>query len=187
VNADAITATDEQPHEHGGERGWEESLIFEALDSQNNFGVFARMTHRPGERTADAEVKLTLPGGEIARSLSRAQDAKRAELTVGRLTIAIEEPLARWRITCRDVALVLPEGEQRGVAAQIDLALEFIADATPEGSAARRTEVNEQKFLSVTSHGTFTQPVRASGRLKIGTNEIAFNGAGSRTRSWGAP
>jgi len=185
VNDHAITAADEQPHEHGGEIGWEEQLVFEAADERNGFTVSARMTHRPGDRSADAELKISLPGGEIAQSLHRAQNCKRAELTVGRLVIVVEEPLQRWRVGCKDVALVLPAGEQRGVATQIDVSLEFTALGAPAGAAERKTEVDAQKFLSVTSKGSFTQPVGATGRVKAGTNEITFAGAGIRTRQWG--
>jgi hypothetical protein len=182
-----IGPADDQPHEHGGEAGWEERLVFAASDAVSGYALTARMTHRPRDRTADAELELKLPGGEIARSLSRAQNAKRAELTVGRLAISIAEPLKRWSVACRDVALVLPGGEQRGIATQIDVAIEFEATSEPVGEADRRTEVDEQKFLSVVSRGAFTQQVRARGTLKVGANNVSFDGAGTRERRWGAP
>ena len=180
-----ITQADDRPHEHGGERGWQERLTFDLHDPVNNYFVAVVMTHMPGDRKADASVELKLPGGETAQSLHRAQNPKRAEHTVGRLAIDIEDPLKRLRLSCKDTALVLPGGEQRGVAAPLDLALEIEALGDADGTTDRKTEINDQRFMSVVSRGRFTQSIRASGTLKLGTNEIAFNAVGTRTRAWG--
>lgn len=182
-----ITPADDRPHEHGGEHGWQERLVFELHDPVNNYYLTIAMTHVPGDRKGDASVELKLPGGETAQSLHRAQNPKRGEHTIGRLAIAIDDPLKRVRISCKDTALVLPAGEQRGVAAPLELDLEVEALGEADGTTDRRTEISDQRFMSVVSRGRFTQSIRASGTLKIGTNDVSFNAVGTRTRAWGRP
>ena len=99
-----------------------------------------------------------MPGGAVATALSRASDAKRADLTVGRVIFGCEEQMQRWNIRCTDTALVFPTAESSslsarsdsaGKAAPMELQLTFDAWTSAAGWAARRTEVDEMKFARI--------------------------------------
>ncbi|TML75117.1 MAG: hypothetical protein E6G04_12855, partial [Actinobacteria bacterium] len=85
------------------------------------------------------------------------------------------EALAKWRIRCKDVALVFPNasasglpktGERHGAAAQIDLELTFETWMPPSGSVERQTSVDELKYVNVTSAGHFEQAGRYHGKIR---------------------
>lgn len=191
----AIEARDDAPHEHGGERGWSERLSMNFFDASSGLGGIAAMEFWPGDRRAEASVSIFLPEGAFALALARADNAKRAGLSVGRLAFELVEPLETMKVRCKDVALVFPTvgsarvpqaGERHGAAAQIDLDLVFGPSAAPTGFGARRTDMSDQHFLSVVSSGVLVQPGHITGSLRVGNRTEAFDGYGFRDRVWGA-
>ena len=190
----AIEPRDETPHEHGGEPGWSERLAFNFFDVSSGAGGVATLEYLPGERRGTGEVDLFLPSGAVATALARAHDVKRAEHAVGRISFTCDEQMKRWTIRCTDIALLFPNAEsatlsaqteRAGKAAQIQLELTFDAWSDAAGWAARRTDVDEMKFAKIVSLGWFEQPGTIRGTMRVGTNEMPFDGSGFRERAWG--
>jgi len=181
-----IEPRDESPHEHGGEHEWIERVGFNFFDAASGLGGIASMEYRPGERRALAELDVFLPEGPIAVAMAKANEVRRAELSVGRMRFELEEALTRWRIRSNDVALVFPRGDdRRGVASPVELDLKFEASCEPAGEGGRRTDIDKQRFMSIVSFGSLEQPGRMTGTLKVGTRELSVDATGVRERVWG--
>lgn len=190
-----VEARDDTHHEHGNEPGWTERVQFAFFDTMSGFGGIARAEYLPRERTADATLTLFVPGGAVATVLAKDKDREPRSHSVGRLTLEPVEPLAKWSVRCKDIALVFPGasvtglpkvGERHGAGGQVDLDLDVELWCPPQGSVERTTDVDEMGFVRVVSGGHFEQPGRFAGRLRIGNRQTAIDGAGVRVRSWGA-
>ncbi|MGZ4103847.1 MAG: DUF7064 domain-containing protein [Actinomycetota bacterium] len=189
-----IEARDERPHEHGGRAGWSERLSFAFFDSASGFGGIARVEHRPVDKRAEGTLSVFLPGGAIATVFAREPIADAGGSSVARIHLDPHEALARWRIRCKDVALIFPNatagglprtGERTGAAAPIDLELTFATWMPPHGTIDRQTEVDELNFVRTISTGHFEQAGRFHGKIRIGGTQTAFEGTGVRDKTWG--
>lgn len=182
----AISEADDAAHEHGGGQDWTERIAFNFFDPGSETGGVVSLEYRPGERRGVGEVDLFLPGGVVATSLARDANTKRSDLRVGRLAFECAQQMKRWTIRCADTALVMPgAGERRGVAAPIEIDLAFDAWTPAAGWGARRTEVNDLRFASIVSAGSFEQAGAYAGTVRTGTHTYEFNGHGFRERVWG--
>ena len=195
--ARAIEARDESPHEHGGETGWIERYVFDFFDDARKLGGIVAMDFLPGERRAQSTVSLFLPEGAFATAIAREPNAKRADLKIGRLSIGLQEPLARWTLSCKDVALLFPNAraaalpaggqERHGAAAQIAIDLSFTALAPPAGSASRKSTMDANRFMTIVSSGWFAQPGSYNGTVRVGNRSFEVHARGFRERTWGLP
>jgi hypothetical protein len=189
-----IEERDERLHDHGDLPGWSERLQFCFFDISSGFGGIARVDVRTPDKRADGTLSVFMPGGALATVFAKAATGPGDGLSVDRILLDPEEPLTRWRIRCKDIALVFPNagahglpraGERHGSAAPIDLDLTFDAWMPPAGAVERKTEVNEAKFVNVVSTGHFEQAGRFTGRVRIGKRQAAIDGSGIRDRTWG--
>jgi hypothetical protein len=189
-----IEPKDERLHEDGGELGWSERLSFSFFDTDSGFGGIARVDVRSGEKRADGTLSVFLPEGALATVFSKAATGPGSGTSVDRIHLDAEEPLSRWRLRCKDVALVFPNagarglpraGERHGSAAPIDLDLSFDAWMPPAGTVERRTEVDELNFARTLSTGHFEQAGRYSGKIRVGSRQATIDGTGVRDRTWG--
>lgn len=190
-----VEPRDEAPHEHGGEPGWSERLSFNFFDSESGFGGIARVEFFPGVGKAEGALSVFIPEGALAQVLVRDMTRAPGGHSVGRLQLDPYEALSKWRIRCKDVALLfsnataveaVPGAERRGAAGQLDLDLTFEAWMPPSGSVQRRTDVDEQHFVHVVSSGHFEQAGSYEGTIKVGNRGTTLRGTGVRDRSWGA-
>lgn len=189
-----VEARDEAPHEHGGEPGWSERLSFDFFDPESGFGGIARVEFHPGDGRAEGSLSVFVPGGALAQVLVRDPASGSGGHSVGRLRLDPHEALSKWRIRCKDVALIFsnatavepaPGAERHGAAAQLDLDLSFEAWMPPSGSVRRQTEVDEHRFVRTVSSGHFEQAGGYAGTIRIGNRRAEIRGAGARDRSWG--
>jgi len=189
-----IEPRDERPHEHGGRAGWSERLSFNFFDASSGFGGIARVDHRPVEKRADGTISIFMPDGAIATVFAREQIADAGGSSVARIHLDPYEALTKWRIRCKDVALVFPNatasglpktGERHGAAAQIDLELTFETWMPPSGAVERQTAVDSLNYVSVTSAGHFEQAGRYHGKIRVGGRQASFEGTGVRDKTWG--
>jgi len=189
-----IEARDERPHEHGGRAGWSERLSFNFFDPSSGFGGIARVDHRPVEKKADGTISVFMPEGAIATVFAKESIADAGGSSVARIHLDPHEALTKWRIRCKDIALVFPNasatglpktGERHGAAAQIDLELTFETWMPPSGSVERDTSVDALKYVTVTSAGHFEQAGRYHGKIRVGGRQASFEGAGVRDKTWG--
>src|SRR5438094_534265 len=103
-----IEARDERLHEHGDQQGWSERLSFNFFDPKTGFGGIARVDVRTREKRADGTLSVFLPGGALATVFAKSTTGPASGVSVDRIHLDAEEPLSRWRIRCKDVALVFP-------------------------------------------------------------------------------
>jgi len=190
-----VQARDDVPHEHGNEPGWSERVQFAFFDSESGFGGLVRATYHPRDRQADASLTLFVPGGAIATVLTKEKERDARSHSVARLTLEVTEPLARWNIRCKDIAMVFPgasvtglpkSGERHGAGGQIELDLDFEAWCGAQGSVERVTTADEMGFVRTVSSGHLEQAGRFAGRVRLGNRAATMDCAGTRTRTWGA-
>ena len=183
---------DDSLHEPGGRPGWRERLTFTLADPAIGFGGVARMNLYPVEKITDATLNLFLPGEALVTTIGKG--AFDRSTTVGRLTFEVLEPMKRWRIMCRDTALVFPRataaglpksGERQGAAARIELDLTLEAWSEPTGEVVRERHIDEQNFVQVISNGWFEQAMHVTGSIKVGNRTGSFDAGGVRERAWG--
>jgi len=189
-----IEPRDERPHEHGGRAGWSERLSFAFFDPSSGFGGIARVDHRPVEKRADGTVSIFMPEGAIATVFAKEQIADAGGSSVARIHLDPYEALTKWRLRCKDIALVFPNatasglpktGERHGAASPIDLELTFDTWMPPAGSVERETSVNDLNYVRTTSTGHFEQAGRYHGKIRVGGRQTSFEGTGVRDRTWG--
>lgn len=191
--SEPIDVRDDGTHEHGGEPGWSERLSFAFFDEPSRFGGIARVEFRPLDKLAEGTVTLFVSEGVVATVLAR-EGTPGGGSSVGRILLDRHEPLQKWRVRCKDVALLFPShrapggarGQRTGAASQIDLDLTFEAWTPPSGSVTRDKRVDDLGFVQVSSSGHFEQAGRFSGRARVGGRAATIEGAGARLRSWGA-
>lgn len=188
---DAIDIRDDGIHEHGGEPAWSERVSFAFFDPAAGTGGVARTEFHPGEGIAEGTLTIFVGDGAIATVLAR-EETPGGGASVGRIKLDRYEPLEKWRVRCKDIALAFSGssvgagGKRSGAAVQVDLDLTFEAWTRPVGSADRRKNVDDLGFVQVVSSGHFEQAGRFSGRMRVGGRATTMEGSGVRTRSWGA-
>jgi hypothetical protein len=187
-----IAARDDDRHDHAGEAGWTERASFAFLHPELGWGGIATVELDPGTERGTSSFVVFLPGGAVALSLARAKVTGRGGMVVGPLEFYTDDPLGKWGLRCRDLALVFPRAEdaslgateRTGAATRIAADLSFEATGEPAGTSLRRTETTDS-FVRTYSAGAFVQPCRARGKLRLGNHEMNFEGLAVRARSWG--
>ncbi|MFA5890428.1 MAG: hypothetical protein WDA27_05705 [Actinomycetota bacterium] len=184
-----LVPRDDERHENPTESGWSEWLSFAFADAGGAYGGIIEAEFHPVDGRAQGSVVVFLPGGNVAASASRARLTGVGGTVVGRLQMYQDEPMKRWQIKCKDLALVLPTGsavgERGGAAVQLDLDLVFQTTAAVAGWAGRRSDVSDDGFVSVASAGRFEQPGAMTGKLRAGGWETTVEASGFRERGWG--
>ena len=181
-----LVSRDDERHENSGESDWSEWVSFAFAGA--DFGAVIQAEFF-GDGRAQGSVVVFLPGGNVAASASRARLTGVGGTVVGRLQMYQDEPMKRWQIKCKDLALVLPTGsavgERGGAAVQLDLDLVFQTTAAVAGWAGRRSDVSDDGFVSVVSAGRFEQPGVVTGKLRAGGWATTVEANGFRERGWG--
>lgn len=180
--------TDEAMHPTGEDRAWSESYYFNFVDPTSGVGMFTRMGFRPGNGWADALHAVYLGGSRVAftygrRDIGNDLSAYDGDLKVGNLALTCEAPFERWTVGYDGPAQDIPDGA----------VLMTRAKARPEGwhtpaqlSMSVDVEaLTKPHYAANGAHGHFEQSIRATGRLTLGGEEIAFDGYGVRDKSWG--
>jgi hypothetical protein len=165
-----ISAADEELHPPGAAPHWQESYYFNWVDLGGHVLGFARLGYRFAERKADAVVVTMRDGrrefvyGAVDQPIDGDPLALRSAdgLTIGRLTLRMDDPLRQWRITLsgRD---------------HIDLTWTALAPAFDFG----------HNGTEVIAHRHFEHPGAVVGRSRIRGREHGLNGFGTRDKSWG--
>lgn len=183
-----VTGTDEAMHPTGEDRAWSESYYFNFVDPRTGVGMFTRMGFRPGNGWADALHAVYLGGGRVAftygrRDFGRNVSVYDGDLKVGNLALACEDPFRRWTVRYDGPAQDIPDGAILMTWAK--LRLEGWHTPAHLSMQVDVETLTEPHFAARGSYGHFEQSLRATGRLVIGGEEIAFDGCGVRDKSWG--
>lgn len=182
----SLEVHDDRPHEHGGEDGWKEHLGFTFSDPAIIGSV--RMSWEPIERKAEADLVIRLEDGVLARATARENEVKVREDSIGAFKVACPEQMRVWTLEFNLKGMLLAslnDASMMGRSVPVTGTLEFVALADADGSAARRRIITAQRFASIISSGSFAQPMKVTGSLRIGDRRMKLDGNGIRTRSWG--
>jgi hypothetical protein len=156
----------------GTDRNFYDRYFFSALSPDGSLYVAGAFGVYPHLGVADAHVAVLVDGVEHCVHASRhLVGGERSDLTVGPITVTVEEPLRRLRLTCE---------ETEGVA--VDLVLEGRAFPIEEPRFIHRR--GTRIFMDATR---LTQNVRVTGSVAVeGTRrELPAGMVGTRDRSWG--
>jgi len=175
-----IAGTDEAMHPTGEDRAWSESYYFNFVEPKTGVGMFTRMGFRPGNGWADALHAVYLGGSRVAftygrRDIGKDLSAYDGDLKVGNLALSCEGPFRRWTVRYDGPAQDIPDGAILMTRAKLrpdgwhtlaHLSMEVDVEALTEPHYAARG-----------AHGHFEQSLRATGRLEIGGETLAFDDA----------
>ena len=173
---------DEARHEPGAEDLWNESWYFDAVSDDGTIGVYTRLGRLPNQDVALITAAIVGPGRPavmIARSdapLPPADDdLQRIAVDGLHLQHHCEEPLRRFRVALIGMGEThsdesAPLRGEPGEPVDIAFDLTWETDGVPyQWRRSTRYEV----------------PCRVTGTVRVGDEEIAFEGPGQRDHSWG--
>ncbi|MFT3898720.1 MAG: hypothetical protein QM728_00525 [Gordonia sp. (in: high G+C Gram-positive bacteria)] len=163
-----LLPVDEELHTAGADPHWQESYYFNWADLEGTAFGLARVGIRVNEGRGDGVVVMFRDGrrelvyGGLGKKVTPDPRAETG-LTVGRLTMTMDEPLQRWRIKL--------DGTDT-----IDLT--WTALAPP-------FDFDESGGADVLAARHFEHPGRVVGTTRIDGREHTVNGFGTRDKSWG--
>jgi hypothetical protein len=174
---------DEGSHEPGPEPLWNESWYFDAVSDDESLGVYVRLGRLPNQNAALYTACICGPGRpsvmlvDAAAQLPAADDAAQLIDQDGlRAEQRCEQPLERFRVIVRGTAAAhadesAPLRSESGEPVEIELDLVWQTDGIPYAwRQSTRYEI----------------PCRVSGTVRVGDEQIDFEGPGQRDHSWGA-
>lgn len=167
-----VDVDDENMHEPGSARDWQESFYFNWFDTDTDAMGLARIGFRPNEQSADGLLYTMrdggIEGGYLKRETGRGPGTDPKQVAVGDLEFAMIEPMSQWQLRLRG------RDEVDLTWTALDAPFDFHNEA-PEGI------VLPPGFAD--AH--FEQSGRVRGRLRIGGSEYTIDGFGQRDKSWG--
>ncbi len=175
---------DEYPHPIGDDAAWSESYYFNFVDPVSKIAMFTRMGFRAKDGWADGLHVVYLGGDRVAFTYDRKKfDGKEQTLTVGGLTLHLEQPMKRWRVTydgtAQDIAdasiMITPSKERpEGWFTPGKLKMDVTFDA-----------LIEPHYAAKGTHGHFEQTGKVEGEICMNDTCWAVSGFGVRDKSWG--
>jgi hypothetical protein len=187
-----IEPRDDLAHEIGPGPTWREEYVFAFTDEASWLGGLVRADVRAADRSASAAVHLFLPGGTAAVVVARGDRGAGGGVTAGGILCEPEQPLERWRLRCKDTALIFSEPsaaqgvERSGGVKPVDLDVDVEATMPPVGEAARELHVDPATRLArATSHGRLEQALRVRGSVRVGDRDWPVDARGVRRKFWG--
>lgn len=159
-----------------GDRNAYDRCIFHVMDHSGRALLIAGLGVYPNTGVIDAYATLRLGDRLYAVRASDALTDDRLALTVGPLTITVEEPLARLRLTC-----AADPADPDGLAYDLTWHAAFPATWEPHHTQYRgdRLMLEGRRFVQA---GTCTGSIRVAGQELAVT---AGEWTGTRDRSWG--
>jgi hypothetical protein len=187
-----IEPRDDLVHEIGPEPTWREEYVFAFTDEASWMAGLVRAQLRAAERGASASVHLFLPGGAAAVVVARGDRGPEGGVAAGGILCEPEQPLERWRLRCKDTALIFSEpaaakgAERSGGVKPVDLDIDVEATMPAVGEAARELHVDPASRLArATSHGRLEQAMSVRGSVRVGDRDWPVEGRGIRRKVWG--
>jgi hypothetical protein len=186
-----LEPADELMHANTGEPNFNESMYFNFFDARRREGGFLRIGNRPNERVAETTVCLYRPDGSVLFHFQRPEIAGNDAFDAGGMRFEVKEPFERLHVSYRGQALQLREPLQMSdpraayrsnpmLPVEVDLEIRGVGPMAG-GERARPASDHEQEF----ARGHYEQHHRATGRLRLGGEELDFDGLGLRDHSWG--
>ena len=175
-----LTTADERRHESGPELRWAESWTFDFFSVDGMLGGWAKLTTLPNLGTAWYTAFLVGPDRQLVAVIDTDVPVPQGSLEIRTTglwaTHICETPFDHWTIGLEAFGLGVDDpqelyGRQLGDRVPLGFDLEWEAD----GDVDRHTDP------TVTYH----QACRVSGEILVGSEEIGFDGFGSRDHHWG--
>lgn len=187
---------DEYMHPIEAAENFNESMYFNIFDQQRGWGGWFRLGNRPNEGRAEMTFCAYLPDGSVAFNFFRPKIRDNDAFDAGGMRFEVVEPFKELVVSYEGKVCVLADPTQ-----MVDPANAF--KTNPWDEAALRltytgvspvtggepvnddgspiTESADQGF----ARGHYEQHMRATGSLRVGSQEWQLNGYGLRDHSWG--
>ncbi len=184
---------------------WNESYYFNFIDPHSKIGGWTRIGILPNQET-DIGALMIYAGG--SRVLAAGQGGRTTfsmgEFKIEQLEYHCLEPLKRWRLRFNgDMADIedsmklfdVDPDNMKFTGVELDLNLEGMSPcfdfknthptAIAEMLVRAGTRFEDVREITSVSSEHNEQPMRISGTIKIGDQEMEFRGSGQRDHSWG--
>jgi hypothetical protein len=174
-----VNPADEDRHQPGTERYWNESWYMDALSADGTLGAYVRIGYAPNLGNTVYAAYIVGKGRPSVAILDHAAPLPPEGLivTTERFTsgIVIEEPLQRLRVTLTGIGEAYadssaPLRSERGTPVDVELDLVWTADGRPY-------------MYDVTDR--YELPCTVSGTIRLGREVLTLDGPGQRDHSWG--
>jgi hypothetical protein len=182
---------DEYTHENTGESNFNESMYFNFFDAAQKLGGFLRVGNRPNERYAETTVCIFRADGSVLFNFKRPEIENNERFEAGGTCFHVEQPFEKLHIAysgkacCLKDPLAMIDPRQAFQSnpfssLEVDLAIEGVG---PMYGGERRGKPTRQEMEFARGH--YEQHHRATGRIEIDGQSVAFDGLGLRDHSWG--
>jgi hypothetical protein len=187
-----LEPADEYPHENTGEGNFNESMYFNFFDRGKRLGGFLRIGNRPNEGAAETTVCLYRADGSVLFNFKRPAIEGNDRYEAGGARFEVVRPFERLRIAYAGKACCLKDplgmSDPRAAFAAnpfvpVELELE-IAGVGPVFGGERLGAAPREGEMEF-ARGHYEQHHRATGRVAIDGDAVAFDGLGLRDHSWG--
>jgi len=173
---------DEGRHQPGAEELWNESWYFDAVSDDGTLGIYTRLGRLPNQNLALITAAIVGPARPAVLVVHADaplppldDDAQRIAIDGLHVEQHCEQPLGRFRVTLTGAGEVFadesaPLRNESGPTVDVAFDLVWETDGIPyQWRRSTRYEV----------------PCRVAGTVRVGDEEVAFDGPGQRDHSWG--
>ncbi|MBZ6379827.1 hypothetical protein B5C34_13440 [Pacificimonas flava] len=191
-----LAPEDEYPHDPGAAENYNESMYLNAFDPETRLGAWFRIGNRPNQGYAEMTVCLYLPEGRVGFMFARPSISSNDALDAGGLSIAVEEPFKRLKVSFEGEILILdrPEEMARPKEAFRDnprvpcrVSLTYSGVSPMYGGEAVREDGSEIEIDPEKSFAKahYEQHCTVAGTVEVDGETHEFDGYGLRDKSWG--
>ena len=183
---------DELMHRATADPSFNESMMFNVFDTEQELGGFVRIGNRVNEGHAEMTFCVFLPGGELLMQWGKPIIDSNSTFDVSGMRFEVVEPTQRLHVTYRGPAVCIADPYQMrepGKAMRdnptvpVELSLE-VTNTGPMIGSASGNRYGAVVFLDSVGH--YQQSIAAHGVLTAGTNRWALPSMfGARDHSWG--
>ena len=190
----ALDPSDEHNHSAGDIDNFNESMYFNAFDSDGRCGSWFRMGNRINEGFAELSVCIYLPDGRVGFNFKRPRIDTNERFDAGGMKIEIVEPLVRQRVTYEGKICLLDRPHEMADPKRaftenpmVDCAVDvmFTGISPIHGGRPVDAEGNDVDTGSDFAKAHYEQLSSAVGTITVGDETFNINGFGVRDKSWG--
>jgi hypothetical protein len=186
-----LEPVDEYMHELGPEPNFNESMYFNAYDSETNLGGFFRLGNRANEGTGEMTACLYLPDGRVAFMFRRPKVTDNSAFNAAGMRFEVVEPFKELTISYEGPVVLLDDPLEMAdpraaftnnphAACAVELSYGGCS-AMFGGEPDQPAERPGEEF----ARGHYEQLGEARGTVRVGEDSWDLHGFGLRDHSWG--
>jgi hypothetical protein len=189
--AESIAPVHEYRHEPDDTPSYNESTYYNFTSPSSGVVGWLRIAMQPNRPAGQATALIFLPHGETLMTFKRVTETDAGALAVGPVTIEVDEPHRRQRLTFDGPVSVFPEprvlsdpGPAFRAAPVADARIDLTV--TGNGDSFGASGENQANILEETmALGHYEQFILLDGTVRVGDREYRVDGGGLRDHSWG--